>query len=409
MIYQEHIFKGLLNKTYITILRIVINMKSLTVIFLLGLLLISMTPLYFVNADEVVVAVDLSHGESDKYLDRIMGNITWVRWKIITEGFTPDVLSDVDVLLIGQPTVALSPSEMDALTSWFSSGDKAVWVAADSDYGSGPGVQDIANSILEALGSRLRIDLASVEDPVQNAGGRSYRVVANVDPDEPFKGILDKSVVNPVLYHGPAILAYVREDGSWASLAQEAPEGIYRVVRTSPNGVIVENNPPAAKAHTAGDQGSFVLLAFEFVKTGNKVNLVIASGESPYGDYEPTWSNQYYDVPLDGPQFVTNMINFAIYFKGYYNLLSLYTDASAEVQRLSDRVSQLESQVNDLQNQVSSLTNDKNQLQGQVEDLQNQVAKLEDEKNTNLYLGIGVGFVIGIIIGLAVAIFTRRK
>ncbi len=385
-------------------------MKSLPAIFLLTLLTISMLPLYFVTADEVVVAADLSHGESDKYLDWIMGNITWVKWKVITDGFTPDTLSDVDILLIGQPNVALSPSEMDALTSWFAQGDKVVWVAADSDYGSGPGVQDIANSILEALGSRLRVDLASVEDPVQNAGGRSYRVVANVDPDEPFKGILDKGVTKPVLYHGPGILAYVKDDGTWASLAQEAPEGIYRVVRTSSNGVIVENNPPAAKAHTAGDQGSFVLLAFEFIKVGNnKVNMVIASSESPYGDYEPTWSSQYYDKELDGPQFVTNMINFATNFKAYYKLLSMYMEASGEAQQLSDRVSQLESQVNDLQSQVSSLTNDKNQLQSQVEDLQNQVAKLEEEKNMNLYMGIGVGFVIGIIIGLAITMLTKKK
>ena len=383
-------------------------MKSLAIPLLLTLLFASLLPLNPVAGQEVVVAVDLSHGESDKYLDRIMGNITWVEWRVITEGFTPDTLSGVDILLIGQPNVAFSPAELDALTSWFNEGGKVVWVAADSDYGSGPGVQDIANSLLQALGSRLRIDLASVEDPVQNAGGRSYRVVADVDPDEPFKGILDEGITKPVLYHGPGILAYEKEDGSWESLANEAPDGIYRVVRTSPNGVIVENNPPAAEAHTAGDQGSFVLLAFEFIEVDGGVNMVIASGESPYGDYEPTWATEYYDKALDGPKFVTNMINFAINFEGYYKLLSLYMDQLSEAMELSEAVSQLQAQVDNLEDQVNDLTEENNQLKSRVDDLENNVSKLEEEKNTNLYLGIGVGFVIGIAIGLAVMKFSKK-
>ncbi|MEM2996821.1 MAG: hypothetical protein QXK52_04860, partial [Candidatus Bathyarchaeia archaeon] len=84
----------------------------------------------------VVVAVDLSHGESDKYLSFITGNITFVEWRTITE-FNAASLSGVKLLIIGQPTVAFTPDEISALKSWFLEGGKALWVAADSDYGPG--------------------------------------------------------------------------------------------------------------------------------------------------------------------------------------------------------------------------------------------------------------------------------
>ncbi|MEM0172732.1 MAG: hypothetical protein QXN53_09230 [Thermoproteota archaeon] len=123
---------------------------------------------------------------------------------------------DVDILIIGQPTVAFTPEEINAIKDWFNTGNKVVWIAADSDYGPGPSIQEIANLLLENIGSSLRIDLCAVEDPVQNAK-KPYRVVANVEPD-PAAEEVKTGVVNPVLYHGPALVAYVAPNGTWKPL-----------------------------------------------------------------------------------------------------------------------------------------------------------------------------------------------
>ncbi|MEM2892978.1 MAG: aminotransferase [Candidatus Bathyarchaeia archaeon] len=347
--------------------------------------------------ENIVVAVDLSHGESDKYLSFITGNITFVEWRTITE-FNAASLSGVKLLIIGQPTVAFTPDEISALKSWFLEGGKAVWVAADSDYGPGVGYQDTVNALLEAVGSMLRVDLCSVEDPVQNAGA-PYRVVANVDPDEPVRSDLLVGITKPVLYHGPGVLAYVKPDGSWAALEAEKPENVVRIVRTSTNGKIVENSPPAAKAHTAGQSGSLVLNAAEFVKVGERLGLVIASGESPYGDYEPTWSSVYYGVALNGPTFVTNMINFALKFETYYRIMELQNSIS----RLNAELTTSKSRIDELSSKLKT-------QEEKAKSLEAKVSSLEVERTNNLYMGLGGGVVVGLIIGAAVAYFaTRRK
>jgi len=108
-------------------------MKKAILILIISLLLVSAIPLT-TNAlvkpgQTVTVGVDLAHGESDKYLDYIMGNITFVNWKIINESFSTANLADVDVLLIGQPTASLAPEELDALVAWLAKGDKVLYVA----------------------------------------------------------------------------------------------------------------------------------------------------------------------------------------------------------------------------------------------------------------------------------------
>ncbi|MEM3523970.1 MAG: hypothetical protein QXS04_05260 [Thermoproteota archaeon] len=265
---------------------------------------------------------------------------------------------DVDILIIGQPTVAFTPEEINAIKDWFNTGNKVVWIAADSDYGPGPSIQEIANLLLENIGSSLRIDLCAVEDPVQNAK-KPYRVVANVEPD-PAAEEVKTGVVNPVLYHGPALVAYVAPNGTWKPLEGVAPENIIRIVRTSKNGTIVENNPPPAKAHTAGDKGKLVLLAAEFITVGDKVNLVIASGESPYGDYEPTWASSYYGVPLSGPRFVVNMITWALNAQTNYNRMQTISKQKAKIIELQRNIESLQSQIRDLNDKVAKLEVEKN-------------------------------------------------
>ncbi len=277
-------------------------------------LLITMAP-YAVAEEKVVVAVDLAHGENDKYLDYIMGNITsvdgrTVEWVIIDESITPDVLENVDILILGQPTTSLTPDEMQAIISWLEEGNKALWVASDSDYGGGPSSQKAANELLEVIGAKLRVEYGAVYDDVYNAKAY-YRVLGFVEPDNmPFlyTDIIKEGIEKPVLYHGPSVVIWVDENGVPHDPVTETFEGLVRIVWTSDVAYMADNNPPPTLLYSPlfDKNRSFILLAAEYWADNN--NVIVVSGESPYGDYEPTWASVYYGVELDGPKFVTNMI-----------------------------------------------------------------------------------------------------
>ncbi|NJF24564.1 glucodextranase DOMON-like domain-containing protein [Thermococcus sp. Bubb.Bath] len=304
----------------------------------------------FAMASATTVAVDITHGENAKYLidpstltvnntTKILappivqgvGDMKWAYFgtdsslvnesngsiEYLGDTITADALKNVDILILGQPNSSFSPDELQAIANWFAQGDKVLWVAAGSDYGSGVQAQDVADSVLDHLGyGNLRIDPCSVEDPSSNAGA-GYRVVGHVNPDPntPFAGVIIQDFQNggKVLYYRPGVVAWVDDKGNWHALnATSKPPLTYRIVVTSENGTIVENNDSPANAYLAGDTGVFTLLAAQIIPLGNgKQSVLIVSGGSPYGDYEPTWSPLYHGVKLDGPQFVNNILHWA--------------------------------------------------------------------------------------------------
>ena len=287
------------------------------------------------------VAVDLAHGENPKglldvtYKNKtltagILNTIKDMKFvyfgdakyeeelgiKSLGGKITADALKGVDILIIGQPTSPFYPDEVQAIKQWLSEGGHVLWIAGDSDYGSGAKSQQFVDSLLDQLGiTNLRVDLCSVEDPVSNAQ-KSYRVVALVkpSPDTPGKDMITKGFEHEgkVLEHGPGVVAWVDDNGNWHPLTDKSkPKNAYIIVRTTENGQIVENNAPAANAYQAGDQGSFPIVAVQIVKLSNnkKPDVIIVSGETPIGGYTPMWVSQYYNVPLDGPHFVTNLLH----------------------------------------------------------------------------------------------------
>jgi len=298
-----------------------------------------------------VVLVDLSHGESFKGLlplkhtnketgkvettPGILETIKDFKWYYIGDPtlkdqlgidskgtkITADALKGVDMLIIPQPTNPFYPDEIKAIKSWLQEGGKVLWVAGDSDYGSGAKVQQFVDSLLDQLGmTNLRVDLCSVEDPVSNAG-KPYRVVAIVDPDKNTPGgdMIVKNFKNggKVLEHGPGVIAWVENangQGKWYQLnSTSKPKDAYIIVRSSKNGRIVENTMPAAKAYQAGEQGSFPIVAVQIVQLqGKKPDVIIVSGETPIGGYEPMWASVYYGVKLDGPTFINNFLHWSI-------------------------------------------------------------------------------------------------
>jgi hypothetical protein len=258
---------------------------------------------------KIVVALDFSHGESHKYVNYIVGNLSNIAdFVFINESITPDILKNVNVLIIGQPTTSFSASEIKAIVDWLQSGKRVLWIAGDSDYGSGPNSQKAVNALLEAIGARLRLEYGSVYDAVHCAGA-FYRVLGQVKPDNIpgfHTDIISQGISKPVLYHGPDVVIWVDSNGNYHDPVTETFPGLIRIVWNYVTAYIADNNPPPLVLYdpTVDTNRTFVMLAAEVQDN----DLIVVSGESPYGDYEPTWSWFYHGVELDGPKFVSNMI-----------------------------------------------------------------------------------------------------
>lgn len=293
------------------------------------------------------IAIDVSHEEGRVALvspvvdpttgrvvaEGIIPTLSWYDWGYI--GYGPELgeagvrhlgddinyeaLKGVDVLIIGQPRKNFSSQEIEAILKWFSEGGKVLWIAGDCDRKESAYIQRNVNELLSAIPNvRLRMDYATATDTFSNAGESSYvSGFVRVDLKTPDAAILNKGYhveIGKVLFHTPGVLAWVDEKGKWHPLiAGAVPEGVYRIVMTSSNGMIEDNYAPEARAYRAWNRGLFTLLAAEFVKFPNGAgSVLIVSGESPYGSPVPIWVNRYGNYIFDGQQFVTNLLRWAI-------------------------------------------------------------------------------------------------
>ncbi len=292
----------------------------------------------------IVIAFDLSNRQSPKGLE-VLVNITSPYYKVLIvsdeaylEKVPPDLLKafnevrvggltdlnlrDVDILIIGQPETVIRSEAVEAVKRWFAKPNKALWIAGDSDYpaqGSEKAQQSM-NLILEAIGSVIRIDYISVEDYKENAGGAPYRVTGIVDPSPEIAFLKNNLKYNKVLFHGPGGL-FVLVQGKPVNPVKQPelkPKNVYVVVRTSENSKAVENQPPEKGGlgpifydplNDRVNTGPFPLMLIE-VFPDNRV--VIASSETMYGGYTPMTVTEYYRVPLDGPQFISNLVTYMV-------------------------------------------------------------------------------------------------
>ncbi len=268
----------------------------------------------------VVVAVDLGHGESNKYLNYIMGNITFVSWKVIKGPINESVLKDVDILLLGQPTVALSLDEIAAIKKWLDSGNKVLYIGGDSDYGPGGKTIIQINDLLAAIGTKLRLEHGAVYSDNPDVTAKAYyRMLVFVEPDpNPLlrTDIVKENIKLPILMHGPSCIIWVDEQGKYHDPVKETYPGLIRLVWAHKS-YIGDNTPPTPYLYDLMTYGKgtgdhdFVMYAAEYWPDKNV--LIVVAGESLYGDYEPAWSSQYYGVSLDGPTFVTNLVKWWVY------------------------------------------------------------------------------------------------
>ena len=314
----------------------------------------------------------------DTQLTLVMNNMSWVTWAAVYDDIAASDLTGADMLIMIQADSSLeySDDELTAIKAWFDKGDKAVWVAADSDYGNDALRQASANSALEFLGSSLRFEASSTEDPVSN-GGAPYRVLGVSDNVDPALAHL-VSGVERGLFHGPGIvIGYV--GGAYVALEDTDIPGVSIIMTTSEAGVVVDNSEPTPEVHEAGDEGMFPVMAMEIDYDSG--NIVIATGDAPFGQYMGLYKPEVlrddrYGAdanPQQGGRLFENIIDYVTQYSG------LLIDSVNVIEAKEDEISGLESDVSGLEGDVSTLEGQVSTLEGDVSDLEGDVSGLEGD------------------------------
>jgi hypothetical protein len=222
------------------------------------------------------------------------------------------VLAGVDALILCSPygaagkvgfNVTNGPAIRSTITSWFNTGSKFLWVSGDSDYYDGVNGDWIAlnaSAILQAVGSNLRLEPLSVEDPYSNCAS-AYRVAANVTCTAGDAATITAGVAKPVLFHGPTCVYGVDAAGTPVALENVTVANVFNIMRTGGSGHILDAEPThGGVVHVAGRYGSWVMMAGQKYAGPLGNSKVIASGASPYADYQCMYSNSYKGVALNG-------------------------------------------------------------------------------------------------------------
>jgi len=255
-----------------------------------------------------VFAKGLLDVKKELQLQWMMGNITSVEWKVFTETIKYDDIKDAKMLIIVLVDIDadFTNEEINAIVKWFNDGGKTLWLCGDSDYKGGDYKRiPKMNKIAEAVGTVLRNEHAEAVDRGSNCG-KPYRVAAIINPDDLFSSL---KVSKPVLFHGPGIIVAYK-NGKWIALEKTTPENVYRIAWTSDKGAVAEFVKPLPEVHDVGYEGKLVIMAAEIFP--DKKNIVLYSAEAPFDHYRGMWTTTYHDVSLDGPAFVTKVIELGV-------------------------------------------------------------------------------------------------
>jgi hypothetical protein len=345
-----------------------------------------------VEEDKPVIVAHLKGAlEPDVQLEAIMDNMTYFEWRVVLGELTSNDLSDAQMLIMSKADSAVdyTESELSVISTWMAEGEKALWVAADSDFGDDQRRQPTANDVLVAVNSKLRIESCSAEDPNSNAGApyRVYGVSENVDEEVAFL----TNGVDTALFHGPGIIIGIIDE-EYHSL-DEVPWA-FVIMTTTDSGIVVNNNPPDAEVHGIGEEGNFPLLALELVDDSS--NIIIASGESPFDQYTGMYMPQLRDYeryiveyPQQGAKLFNNIVNFAIEYRDEF--IELHTTIMNQNTQIED----LQTQMDELEEEIDTLESQNNQLDEELASTRGQVSTWQMVAVALLIVGLIVGYLAG--------------
>ena len=251
------------------------------------------------------IIIDYSHGQESSYVtaldNNLAGNLTDMGYTCVFAkgGLNSSILGDADGLIIGSVLNSeFTGAEINAIGAWYGTG-KFLWVGYDSDYGGADYIRTNMTAVLKKVGSHVYGEPTSVEDAISNCV-QPYRVVATHSPYV--------AGVDAVLMHGPTLVyGSTTADPAADTVALETTSipNVYPILKYNESAYITDADLVPPIAHTNNQEGAFVAATYEMLDGG----VVVVSGASPYGDYQPMCADEYYDVPLQGMTFVTTIID----------------------------------------------------------------------------------------------------
>ncbi len=275
----------------------------------------------------VRLVVDYSHGQRydpTYYMDEhLWDNLMLMGFEVIlaTGGLNETILEGADALMIAsvvQEQDMFSVAEVAAVQSWFSEGNKFLWVACDCEL-SGEHVTNTSNVVLAAVGSHVYGEIAAVADPVHNVDA-SYRVLVSDADRDPRVFAMVAPLTLPsaqVVMHSPT-LVYGSDstdpapDVDPVPLESQSVDGVYPLLYYSANATVLDATPPPSRAHSDGQTGPLVAMTAEFGAGASGTGVIVVSGNSPYGDFMPMCSEEYRGVALNGLALVRQVVYFGV-------------------------------------------------------------------------------------------------
>jgi hypothetical protein len=284
---------------------------------------IGVVPPKVVAQDNPEIVIDMSHGQYSSYVfgeedTWLENNLTAMGYDVVFAwgGLNASILADATGLLIGGiygTTNGFTAQEVTDVAAWFNAGDKFMWVGSDSDYSGYAYINANASLILDAVGSHVYPEAISISDAISNCNA-SYRVVANVTSDNAFVAPI-VSGVSQVLMHGPTSLygsTSGAEGADVVALETTTITNVYPILYYGASATIGDSDLVPPLANDDGDSGEFVAMTIEMNAGDAGTSRLIVSGASPYGDYQPMFTTEYYEVPLEGDDLVKQAIEFGM-------------------------------------------------------------------------------------------------
>ncbi|RDE13722.1 MAG: hypothetical protein C4K49_08295 [Candidatus Thorarchaeota archaeon] len=271
------------------------------------------------------IVFDLSHGQYKATIFNttdlwLTGNLTQMGYTVVWAkgGINASILENAVAFIAGSiygVTKGYSTAELTAITDWFNTGKKFMWIGYDSDFGGYTYINDNMTAILDGVDSHVYGEPTAVADPI-SCTGASYRVVANGTSTNSYVASIVANV-NKVLMHGPTLVYGSNSTTPSHSTAPVALEtttitNVYPLLYYGGNATILDSDATPPIAHADGAKGKFVAATLEINAGTAKTGVLVVSGASPYGDYQPMYSDAYYGVALNGYNLVKQAIDFGI-------------------------------------------------------------------------------------------------
>jgi hypothetical protein len=278
------------------------------------------------------IVFDMSHGQYEDYIfdsfDTWMeGNLTAMGYDVVFAfgGINDTILANADALLVGsinhEASSGVTPfvqAEYDAISDWYATGHKFLWVGADSDFGGGAWKTSNVTQILSDVGSHIYPEPTTISDGDSFAGA-SYRPVANITSDDAYVAELVENV-NKVLVHSPTLIygsTSATEGQDAVDLETGSVDDVYPVLYFF-NGTIGDQDLTAPYAHTDGTFGQFVAMAVEVNAGSAGTGVIAVSGGPQYGSHAPMYADtQSGRTDLDGYNLVLQTIEWGIRMADY--------------------------------------------------------------------------------------------